>query len=142
MRTHVSPETRLQFLVSPRRSLTAWPSRALACPRIAFFALCLGYPVNTKGIGQCHTATEGKTWEATSRLLGQPHGHAAAVRTACNTRQAEIDACSDVPALKELLFGAATITRQETDGEGNGVVDSDARWRRGRPHHTHTKSSV
>jgi len=49
----------------------------------------------------------------------------AAVRTACNTRQAEIDACSDVPALKELLFGAATITRQETDGEGNGVVDSD-----------------
>ncbi len=49
----------------------------------------------------------------------------AAVRTACNTRQAEIDACSDVPALKELLFGAATITRQKTDGEGNGVVDSD-----------------
>lgn len=46
----------------------------------------------------------------------------AAVRTACNTRQAEIDACSDVPALKELLFGAATITRQQTDSEGNGVV--------------------
>jgi|TARA_Y100000289_G_scaffold52045_1_gene53400 hypothetical protein len=29
----------------------------------------------------------------------------AAVRTACNARQAEIDACSDVAALKELLFG-------------------------------------
>ena len=27
----------------------------------------------------------------------------AAVRTACNTRQTEIDACKDVPALKELL---------------------------------------
>ena len=38
----------------------------------------------------------------------------AAVRTACNTRQAEIDACSDVAALKELLFGDAQI---EQDGE-------------------------
>ena len=49
----------------------------------------------------------------------------AEVRTACNTRQTEIDACSDVPALKELLFGAATITRQQTDSEGNGVVEPD-----------------
>ena len=49
----------------------------------------------------------------------------AAVRTACNTRQAEIDACSDVAALKELLFGSATIERQQTDGDGNGVVDDD-----------------
>ena len=46
------------------------------------------------------------------------------VRSACNTRQTEIDNCSDVPALKELLFGAPTITRQQTDSEGNGVVDS------------------
>ena len=50
----------------------------------------------------------------------------AAVRTSCNTRQTEIDACSDVAALKELLFGAATITRQQTDSEGNGVVDADS----------------
>ena len=49
----------------------------------------------------------------------------AAVRTACNTRQAEIDACSDVAVLKELLFGTETITRQQTDSEGAGVVDSD-----------------
>ena len=49
----------------------------------------------------------------------------AAVRTACNTRQTEIDACSDVAALKELLFGAATITRQQTDSDGNGVVEPD-----------------
>ena len=49
----------------------------------------------------------------------------AAVRTACNTRQTEIDACSDVPALKELLFGEPTITRQQTDSEGNGVVEPD-----------------
>ena len=51
--------------------------------------------------------------------------HRAAVRTACNTRQAEIDACADVPALKELLFGAATIQQQQTDADGNGVVDDD-----------------
>ena len=47
----------------------------------------------------------------------------AAVRTACNTRQAEIDACADVAALKELLFGSAQI--QQTDDDGNGVVDDD-----------------
>tara|TARA_R110002012_G_scaffold293728_1_gene489511 strand:+ start:38 stop:613 length:576 start_codon:yes stop_codon:yes gene_type:complete len=49
----------------------------------------------------------------------------AAIRTACNTRQTEINAVSDVPALKELFFGAATITRQQTDSEGAGVVDED-----------------
>ena len=49
----------------------------------------------------------------------------AAVRTSCNARQTEIDACSDVPALKELLFGAATVTRQQTDSDGNGVVEPD-----------------
>ena len=49
----------------------------------------------------------------------------AAVRTACNTRQTEIDNCSNVAALKELLFGSATIQRQQTDDDGNGVVDDD-----------------
>ena len=49
----------------------------------------------------------------------------AAVRTACNTRQTEIDNCADVPALKELLFGSATIEQQQTDDDGNGVVDDD-----------------
>ena len=46
----------------------------------------------------------------------------AAVRTACNTRQSEIDACSDVAALKELLFGSARI--QQTDDNGF-VLDAD-----------------
>ncbi len=46
----------------------------------------------------------------------------AAVRTACNTRQTEIDACSDVAALKELLFGSPTIDQQQTDADGNGVT--------------------
>ena len=53
----------------------------------------------------------------------------AAVRTACNTRQTEISNSADVPALRELLFGAATIIKtkeqQKTDADGNGVVDSD-----------------
>ena len=49
----------------------------------------------------------------------------ADVRTACNTRQTEIDNCSDVAALKELLFGSATIEQQQTDDDGNGVVDDD-----------------
>lgn len=48
----------------------------------------------------------------------------AAIRTACNARQTEIDACSDVEALKELLFGAPTVQQQQTDADGNGVVDS------------------
>ena len=46
-----------------------------------------------------------------------------AVRTACNTRQTEIDNCVDVPALKELLYGSAQI--QQTDDDGNPVVDDD-----------------
>ena len=53
----------------------------------------------------------------------------AAVRTACNTRQTEIDACTTVDALKELLFGSEQIVRtreqQQTDPDGNGVVDDD-----------------
>lgn len=49
----------------------------------------------------------------------------AAVRTACNTRQTEINAVADVPALIELLFGQPTITRQQTDAEGVGVVEPD-----------------
>ncbi len=49
----------------------------------------------------------------------------AAVRTACNTRQTEINAVADVPALIELLFGAATVTQQKKDSEGKGVVEPD-----------------
>ena len=53
----------------------------------------------------------------------------AAVRTSCNTRQTEIDACKTVDELKELLFGSATIIKtkeqQKTDADGKGVVDAD-----------------
>ena len=44
----------------------------------------------------------------------------AAVRTACNTRQTEIDNCTDVAALKELLFGNVQIA--STDDDGNPVM--------------------
>ena len=43
----------------------------------------------------------------------------AAIRTACNTRQTEINAAADVAALKELLFGNATVT----DSEGNETAN-------------------
>mgnify|MGYP001241021122 CR=1 FL=1 len=62
---------------------------------------------------------------AKSALPSKWQTYRAAVRTACNTRQAEIDACSTVDALKELFFGATTITQQKTDSEGNGVVEPD-----------------
>ena len=48
-----------------------------------------------------------------------------AVRSACNTRQSEITAVETVEALRELFFGQATITRQKTDADGNGLVEPD-----------------
>ena len=49
----------------------------------------------------------------------------ADVRAACNTRQAEIAAASDVPTLRNLFFANPTITQQKKDSDGNGVVDAD-----------------
>ena len=46
-----------------------------------------------------------------------------AVRSACNTRQSEITAVTTVEALRELFYGIAQV--QQTDSDGNGVVDSD-----------------
>jgi hypothetical protein len=64
-----------------------------------------------------------KAKETSTNIPSAWKTYRAAVRTACNTRQAEIDACSDVAALKELLYGSAQI--QQTDDDGNGVVDGD-----------------
>ena len=55
-----------------------------------------------------------KAKETSTNIPSTWKTYRAAVRTACNTRQSEIDACSDVAALKELLFGSAQI---EQDGE-------------------------
>ncbi len=66
-----------------------------------------------------------KAKETSTNIPSAWKTYRAAVRTACNTRQTEIDAVADVPALIELLFGAATITRQQTDSEGVGVVEPD-----------------
>ena len=55
----------------------------------------------------------------------------AAVRTVCNTRQAEIAACTTVEELKELFYGSAQINKtkeqQQTDVDGKGVVDKDGK---------------
>ena len=64
-----------------------------------------------------------KAKETSTNIPSTWKTYRAAVRTACNTRQSEIDACSDVAALKELLYGSAQI--QQTDDDGNGVVDGD-----------------
>ncbi|WP_339338523.1 hypothetical protein [uncultured Oceanicoccus sp.] len=61
-----------------------------------------------------------KAKETGSNMPAAWKTYRAAVRTACNTRQAEIDACSDVAALKELLFGDAQV--QQTDDDGNPVM--------------------
>jgi len=45
---------------------------------------------------------------AKSALPSKWSTYRAAVRTVCNTRQAEIDACSTVDELKELLFGSGS----------------------------------
>ena len=55
-----------------------------------------------------------KAKETSTNIPSAWKTYRAAIRTACNTRQTEIDNCSDVAALKELLFGDAQI---EQDGE-------------------------
>ena len=65
-----------------------------------------------------------KAKETSSTMPAAWKTYRAAVRTACNARQAEIDACADVPALIELLFGAATIQQQQTDDDGNLVTET------------------
>ena len=66
-----------------------------------------------------------KAKETSTNIPSAWKTYRAAVRTSCNTRQTEIDACTTVEALKELLFGSETITRQQTDADGNGVVEPD-----------------
>tara|TARA_B100001063_G_scaffold23770_1_gene18076 strand:+ start:803 stop:1435 length:633 start_codon:yes stop_codon:yes gene_type:complete len=70
-----------------------------------------------------------KAKETSTNIPSAWKTYRAAVRTSCNTRQTEIDACKTVDELKELLFGLATIAKtkeqQQTDSDGNGVVDSD-----------------
>jgi hypothetical protein len=79
----------------------------------------------------CDSLLSPSDWRVTRAAeLGQAVASAwltyrGAVRSACNTRQTEINAVADVPALIELLFGQPTITRQQTDAEGNGVVEPD-----------------
>jgi hypothetical protein len=68
-----------------------------------------------------------KAKETSTNIPSTWKTYRAAVRAACNTRQTEIDNCSDVPALKELLFGSAQIQQTDDDGpvfdaDGNAVM--------------------
>ena len=62
-----------------------------------------------------------KAKETSSTMPAAWKTYRAAIRTACNTRQTEIDACSDVAALKELVTGSEQIQQGE-DEEGNPVM--------------------
>jgi len=79
----------------------------------------------------CNSLLSPSDWRVTRAAeLGQAVASAwltyrGAVRSACNTRQTEINAVADVPALIELLFGQPTITQQKKDADGNGVVEPD-----------------
>ena len=105
-----------------------------------------GEEVKTTGLKTLWSATQGeiaasllapsdwriiKAKETGTNIPSTWKTYRAAVRTACNTRQTEIGNAADVPALKELLFGAATIVKtkeqQKTDSDGKGVVDSDGK---------------
>ena len=50
----------------------------------------------------------------------------AAVRTACNNRQTEINAASTAEALKALLVGALTVVQNKKDGSGNDIEIKDS----------------
>jgi len=66
-----------------------------------------------------------KAKETGSNIPSAWKTYRAAVRTSCNARQAEVAAVTTVEALIELFFGNSTVTRQKTDGEGNGLVEAD-----------------
>jgi len=79
----------------------------------------------------CNQLLHGNDWRVVRAAeLGQAVAsvwltYRGAVRSACNTRQSEIAAVTTVEALKELFFGAATVTRQKTDADGKGIVEPD-----------------
>ena len=99
-----------------------------------------GEEVKTTGLKTLWSATQGqiaasllapsdwriiKAKETGTNIPSAWKTYRAAVRTACNTRQTEIGNAADVPALIELLYGAATITQQKKDSEGVDVVEPD-----------------
>ena len=50
----------------------------------------------------------------------------AAVRTACNNRQTEINAASTAAALKALIAGPSTVTQNKKDSDGKDIEHTDA----------------
>ena len=98
-----------------------------------------GVEVKTTGLKTLWSATQGeiaasllapsdwrviKAKETGTNIPSAWKTYRAAVRTACNTRQTEIGNAADVPALKELLFGNATISQQKKDSDGKGITES------------------
>ena len=72
----------------------------------------------TKALDQATTFAEFKSAKPANYTT-----YRAAMRTVSNTREAEINACTTVEQLRELFKGSAQV--QQTDDDGNGVVDGD-----------------
>ena len=49
----------------------------------------------------------------------------AAVRTACNNRQTELNAAATSEGLKNLITSPSTVTQREKDESGNDVEEKD-----------------
>ena len=69
----------------------------------------------TKALDQATTFAEFKAAKPAAMTT-----YRASMRTVSNTRETEINACTTVEQLRELLKGSAQV--QQTDSEGNGVV--------------------
>ena len=72
----------------------------------------------TKALDQATTFAEFKAAKPAAITT-----YRAAMRTVSNTRETEINACTTVEQLRELFKGNALV--QQTDSEGNGVVDKE-----------------
>ena len=72
----------------------------------------------TKALDQATSFTEFKAAKPAAMTT-----YRAAMRTVSNTRETEINACTTVEQLRELFKGNAQV--QQTDSEGNGVVDEE-----------------
>ena len=62
-----------------------------------------------------------KSQETSGTVASSWTTYRAAVRTACNKRQAELNAASTAEALKSLIASSPTVTQNKKDGSGNDI---------------------
>ena len=67
-----------------------------------------------------------KAQETSGTVASKWLTYLAAVRTACNNRQTEINAASTAAALKALLTGPSTVTQNKKDSDGKDIEHTDS----------------